>query len=121
MGGRGATGTAQPVRDAKQHPRSFWWRKAGEALRRIKQHLKNKVQRVADTIPFSYPSAKRYIQIAKHWEEIEPKKSRLIFDDEERPGPSLSAASRYTSTPLASHHWQSLERGCGAADVPGHL
>ena len=34
------------------------------------------------------------MQIARHWEEIEAKKSRLISGDEERPGPSLSAAMR---------------------------
>jgi hypothetical protein len=73
-------------------------REAGENLRRIKQHLKPKRGEwrtwVADHMPFSYPSAQRYMQIAKHWEEIEAKKSRLISGDPDRPGPSLSAAMR---------------------------
>ena len=73
-------------------------REAGENLRRIKQHLKPKRGEwrrwVANNMPFSYPSAQRYMQIARHWEEIEAKKSRLISGDPDRPGPSLSAAMR---------------------------
>ena len=80
-------------------------RQAGEALRGIKQHLKLKRgdwrQWVADHLPFSYPSAQRYMQIARHWEEIAAKKSRLISGDEERPGPSLSAAMRLIRKPRA--------------------
>src|SRR5262245_35073331 len=72
-------------------------REAGEALRRIKQHFKRGGWRnwVEENMPFSYPSAQRYMQIAKHWEEIEPEKSRLISGDPEKPGASLSAALRH--------------------------
>ena len=73
-------------------------REAGENLRRIKQHLKPKKGEwrkwVQENMPFSYPSAQRYVQIAKHWEEVEAKKSRMISGEEDRPGPSLSAAMR---------------------------
>jgi hypothetical protein len=78
-------------------------REAGEALRRIKQHLKRERvgwrRWVKVNMPFSYPSAQRYMQIAKHWQEIEPKKSRLISGDAKKSGPSLSAVMRLIRNP----------------------
>ncbi|HVS38916.1 MAG TPA: DUF3102 domain-containing protein [Gemmataceae bacterium] len=78
-------------------------REAGENLRGIKQHLKPSRgewrQWVVKHMPFSYPSAQRYMQIAKHWQEVEAKKSRMISGDEEKPGPSLSAAMRLIRKP----------------------
>ena len=78
-------------------------KEAGEALRQIKLHLKPNRgdwrRWVADHMPFSYPSAQRYMQIAKHWQEVEAKKSRMISGDEDRPGPSLSAAMRLIRKP----------------------
>src|SRR5438874_5018081 len=41
------------------------------------------------------------MQIAKHWEEVDAKKSRMISGDDERPGPSLSAAMRLIRKPRA--------------------
>jgi hypothetical protein len=76
-------------------------REAGEALRLIKQHFKRGGWRrwVKENMPFSYPSAQRYMQIAKHWQKIEPKKSRLISGDAKKPGASLSAVMRLIRNP----------------------
>src|SRR5580700_1161261 len=88
-------------------------RYAGEALGGIKQHLKLKRgdwrQWVTDHLPFSYPSAQRYMQIAKHWEEITAKKSRLISGDPDKPGPSLSAAMRLIRKPRGKTKRPSLQ------------
>ena len=88
-------------------------REAGENLRRIKQHLKpNRGEWrkwVSENMPFSYPSARRYMQIAKHWEEVKAKKSRLISGDEEKPGPSLSAAMRLIRKPRATKKRRALK------------
>ncbi len=88
-------------------------REAGENLRRIRTLLMPKRGQwrrwVADNMPFSYPSAQRYMQIAGHWEEIEAKKSRLISGDEERPGPSLSAAMRLIRKPRAKKKRRALK------------
>jgi hypothetical protein len=80
-------------------------REAGENLRGIEQRLKpnrgERRKRVADNVPFSYPSAQHSMQIAQQWEEVEAKKSRMIYGDEERTGPSLSAAMRLIRKPRA--------------------
>ena len=88
-------------------------KEAGNALRQIKQHLKPNRgdwrRWVGDNMPFSYPSAQRYMQIAKHWEEVEAKKSRMISGDEDRPGPSLSAAMRLIRKPRAKKKRRALK------------